>query len=77
MPISGLIVSLAEQDTLRDDAIEAIRLEPRIDIGVIDSQRMSIVVDTKSIDEDKQVWNWLQELPGVVFVDVAMVGFDS
>ena len=77
MPISGLIVSLAPEDASRHQAIDAIESEPRIDVGVIESLRMSIVVDTKSSEEDKVVWNWLQDLPGVVFIDVAMVGFET
>ena len=77
MPISGLVVSLKSDPQLREEAITAIRQEKRIEIGLIQSRRMAIVLDTASTDEDKQLWCWLSSLPGVVLVDVAMVGFDE
>jgi len=77
MPISGLVLSLSEQHSLREHALEALRHEPRIEIGARDSLRVAIVCDTACGEEDKQLWNWLQQLPGIVFVDVVMVGFDD
>lgn len=77
MPVSGLVVSLVEASELRQEAIGEIRQESRIEIGVIQSQRMSVVIDTTSSDEDKELWHWLTNLPGVVFVDVVMVGFEG
>ncbi len=76
MPISGLVVSLASDPLLRDSALAAIRQELRIEIGTIKLHKMAIVVDTQSTDEDKQIWEWLNTLPGVTFVDVALVGFE-
>ena len=77
MPVSGLVVSLSDRDDARENAIAAIRQESRIEIGAIHSRRMAVVMDTDSSDEDKELWNWLSTLPGVVFVDVVMVGFED
>ena len=77
MPVSGLVVSLANEPNLRETAIDAIRQESQIEIGVINSLRMAVVVDTPSSEEDKEIWTWLNALPGVTFVDVAMVGFED
>jgi nitrate reductase NapAB chaperone NapD len=77
MPVSGLVVSLSPQSELRAAAIASLGREPRIEIGVVESGKMAIVVDTESADEDKQLWNWLHTIPGVVFVDVVMVGFEE
>ena len=77
MPVSGLVVSLAEEQQLREHAMDASRREPRIEVGAIESGRMAIVIDTTSTEEDKQLWNWLSSLPGVVFVDVALVGYED
>jgi hypothetical protein len=76
MPISGLVVSLVSDRQLRDEALELIRMEPRIEVGAMHANRMAIVLDTPTIDEDKRLWCWLSSLPGVVFVDLAMVAFD-
>ncbi len=82
MPISGLVVTLSDNDTERADAIDALRREPRIELGISEleqtvASRIPIVVDTQSNEDDKQVWQWLNDLPGVVFVDVALVGFED
>ena len=77
MPVSGLVVSLKSDPQLRNEAIDAIRAEPRIEIGAIKQRRMAVVLDTASVDEDKQLWCWLGSLPGVVFVDVALVGYED
>lgn len=77
MPISGLVVSLVSDPRLRDEAIDKIRAEPRIKVGMMHANRIAIVLDTPTIEDDKRLWSWLSLLPGVVFVDLAMVAFDS
>ena len=76
MPVSGLVVSFAADAQLRESAIQLIRSEPRIEVGTFAHNKLAIVVDTTSSEEDKQLWEWLNTLPGVVFVDVALVGFE-
>ncbi len=77
MPISGLVVSLSDQAELREQAVRAIEQEPRIEVGALASHRLAIVVDTASSEQDKELWHWLTSLPGVLFVEVAMVGFEA
>jgi len=77
MPISGLVVSFSDQTELREQAIAAIGRESRIEPGLFASNRMAVVIDTVSAEQDKQLWNWLTALPGVTFVDVVMVGFED
>ncbi|WP_144057649.1 hypothetical protein [Novipirellula maiorica] len=82
MPISGLVVTLSDSEPERADALKSLRDDPRIELGINEPEqqhalRIPIVVDTHSNHEDKQVWKWLNELPGVVFVDVALVGFEN
>ena len=77
MPVSGLVVTLVSNAQLRDEAIAAMGNEPQIEVGVIERNRMAIVLDTVDSGEDKRLWCWLSSLPGVVFVDVAMVAFDD
>ena len=77
MPVSGLVVSLKSDPRLREEAIEAIGRESCIEVGVIERRKMAIVVDTDSSEDDKRIWCWLGALPGVAFVDVAMVAYDQ
>lgn len=77
MPVSGLIVTLSSDFCLQSEAGFAIRNHPQIEVGPTPSNRMVIVLDTQSSEEDKSIWEWLNQLPGVIFIDVAMVGFED
>lgn len=77
MPISGLLITLDRDPAKRADALAALQRHPSIDLGEGEDHRIPIVVDTPSSDEDRAVWNWLHELPGVTFVDVVYVHFDE
>ena len=77
MPVSGLVVSLSDEPQKRADALAVIGREQRITVGVLEAQRLAIVLDTASSEEDKQLWDWLGSLPGVSFLEVAFVGFEQ
>ncbi len=77
MPVSGLVVSLSDEPRRRAEALGAIDREARIAVGVCEANRLAIVLDTASSEEDKQLWEWLGSLPGVSFVEVAFVGFEQ
>ena len=70
MPVSGLILSLNDDRRLRDGALEAIKHHNAVSLGEMQGQRLPIVVDTPDSDADREVWRWLHELPGVLFVDL-------
>jgi nitrate reductase NapAB chaperone NapD len=76
MPVSGLVVTLTPEPRRREEALAAIGREPCIEVGASEAGRLAIVVDTVSSEDDRQVWEWLNALPGVEFVDVALVGFE-
>ena len=77
MPISGLVITLSEKARERSVALAALAEDRRIEIGEATESRLPIVVDTPSSEEDRHVWEWLHNLPGVVFVDVACIHFDD
>lgn len=77
MPISGLVISLAKASTLQNDTLRQLENDPRIEIGQRFMGRLAIVAETDSRQEDKAVWSWLEEMPGVVHVDLAFASFDS
>ncbi|MCC5785710.1 MAG: hypothetical protein JJU33_03305 [Phycisphaerales bacterium] len=70
MPVSGLILSLSDDRRLRDGALEAINQHNAVSLGEMQGLRLPIVVDTADSDADREVWKWLHELPGVLFVDL-------
>jgi hypothetical protein len=46
-------------------------------MGVLVANRLAVVLDTTSREEDGQLWDWLGTLAGVTFVEVAFVGFEQ
>jgi hypothetical protein len=77
MPISGLLITLDRDPSKRTSAIAALQQHPSIDLGEGEDHRLPIVVDTPSSDDDRAVWDWLHEQPGITFVDVVYVHFDE
>lgn len=77
MPVSGLVVSLGDEPRPRAEALAVIGREARITVGVLEANRLAIVLDTVSTEEDRHLWEWLGSLPGVLFVEVAFVGFEQ
>jgi len=77
MPISGLMLTLADDASLAGEALGAIAGERRIEVGDREQHRLAVVVDTRTREEDQQLWRWLNDLPGVRFVDVVYVTFED
>lgn len=76
MPISGLVVALAD-DALGQQSADRIAAAPQIEVGRRTAHKLAVVVETASSDEDRDLWQWLRDLPGVVHVDVVFIGFDD
>ena len=77
MPISGLVVFLSEDSETRVHALEAIAADARIEVGEFVAGKMSLAVETNSSAEDREIWDWLNNLPGVAFVQVAFIAFEG
>ncbi|WP_220498165.1 chaperone NapD [Rhodopirellula sp. JC639] len=77
MPISGLVITFDPTSGDPDETISQLRCEPAIEVGVMDHQKCAIVVDTSSKAEDKRIYQWVQDLPGVASIQVAFVAFDD
>lgn len=77
MPISGLVVTFRSAVTDHSDTLEAIRAIPEINIGDVVGSKLAIVIDSKTRRRDQEIWNALQQLPGVIDLAVAMVAFDE
>lgn len=78
MPISGLIITTDhEQPQLAADARQRLADHPAVTLGVSEGHRHAAVLDTPDAGQDKPVFEWIRSLPGVAFVDVVFVDFDS
>lgn len=76
MSVSGLAITLSESANDVEQAIGALREHASIEIGPRHGRRLAVTTDTPSPEGDRDLWNWLQHLPGVTHVDVVFVHFD-
>ncbi|WP_404305548.1 chaperone NapD [Neorhodopirellula lusitana] len=77
MPISGLVVTFGSSTEQHSAAIEKLRDIPEVEIGDSGGSKLAIVVDSKHKRRDQEIWNAIQDLPGVIDLAVAMVAFDE
>ncbi|MEZ6074483.1 MAG: hypothetical protein R3C56_02060 [Pirellulaceae bacterium] len=77
MPISGLVVVLDAPNGPFLGTLQA-AARPRGDRRwEITDNHIAIVVDSTSNQHDQEIWQWVQELPGVLDIRIAFVGFDE
>ncbi len=78
MPISGLVVTLSDDEQQSTEAMAALEADDRITVGDRQKNRLPIVAETGSIDEGHRlVRDELPDIEGVVFVDVVTVKFEK
>jgi len=70
MPITGLILTLSEDAALAETALWVLARRPELELGERVGCRIPASADTPSMKEDKDLQEWLTEVPGVRFVDV-------
>ena len=77
MAISGLVVTLADDQAVADAAVALLKADPRLTIGERFGRRLALVADTPSVPADRSLWDELRQTPGVVYVDVTFVHLDT
>lgn len=77
VPISGLVVTFVASHTTPETLIQALEKIPEIEVGEFDEHRIAMVVDSETRQRDQEIWDAVQQLPGVSDINVAFVGFDD
>ena len=78
MPVSGLLVTLVGDPSIQNRTLSSLARHDNLEIGRAVANRVPVVVDTESSDDDQEVWHWLTGHEGVIHVDVVCVhDFDS
>ena len=77
VPISGLVVTFIASQTSVESLRQTLQVIPEIEVGECSEHRMAIVVDSASRQRDREIWEQIQQLPGVSDINVAFVGFDE
>ena len=77
MPVSGLLITLKGQESDQAEAVKAIQEKGPFTLGARIGHWLPVALEAPD-DRDSRFWHdWLMALPGVLFVDVVSVSFDS
>lgn len=78
MWISSFVVTLADDRELRTAVIEALCAIPCLTVGESPMpDRIPVVVEADDSQQSRYWFEWVEQLPGVVKVDVAFVSCDE
>ncbi len=77
MPVSGLVVTFNTPVDQHRETIELLENVPEIETGDFKDGKLAIVVDSQTRQRDQEIWDWVRQMPGVIDLAVAFVGFDD
>jgi nitrate reductase NapAB chaperone NapD len=77
MPISGLLITLADDPQASGRAISSLEADPRIDVGERRGPYLPVVADTAGKQENQRLWDELNELAGVINVNLVFADVDD
>lgn len=77
MTISGLVLTLNEDPRAQTQAIEELKLDTRLQLGVRIGQKLPVVAETADANEGEALVEALGRRPGISFVDVVYVDFSE
>ncbi|TWU37388.1 hypothetical protein [Novipirellula artificiosorum] len=77
MPVSGLVITFKRKVADFGSSVEALRQIAEIELGATNTNQLAIVVDTDSCRRDQEIWDTIDQLPGVTDIRVALIGFDE
>ena len=77
MAVSGIVLTLSDDDAKAANALESLARDVRITLGERFGKRVAAVAETPSVDGDRELWDDLHRTPGIEFVDVTFVALDE
>lgn len=76
MSISSLVIDIADNEAGRA-ALQAIAGDSRFTLGPANGTRHALVLDTPSIQDDTNAYEWLRDLLGVGFITLVSAYLDD
>ncbi len=77
MPVSGLVVTFESSVTNHGETIGLLSTIAEIELGEAGGSRLALVIDSATKRRDQEIWNTIEQLPGVIDLAVAMIVFDD
>ena len=76
MAISGLVLTLTDDPAGQAQAILSLAAMPELELGDLTGMRLPVVAETPHQGADRDLFERLQAMPGVLYADVAYVWFE-
>jgi hypothetical protein len=78
MPVSGVVITLVDDEEARRQALATLSGDPRLTLGEAMGTRLPAVIETETIGEGvRMVRDELPGVEGIAFVDVVSVDFSD
>ena len=75
MPVSGLVLTIFPKQL--SEINQRLHAEPRFEVGELQGHHLPVVYESETLEEHQRAWHWLEELPGVQFVELAYHDFSD
>ncbi len=77
MWVSSFVITVPAEPERVECILNALRAVPVFEIGEIVGCRLPVVLEAEDGSSARHWHHWVEELPGVIHVDVAFVSFDD
>lgn len=77
MITSGLVITLSAEAALATQAIAEVSARPEFTPGERNDRWMPVAMEARDDAQSRALHDWLHARPGVDYVDVVFVNFDS
>ncbi len=77
MLTSGLVITLSSDAALGAEAVAQVGARPEFTPGARHDRWLPVALEARDDVASRAAHDWLQTLPGVAYVDVVYVNFDS
>lgn len=77
MPINGLLINLSDDEVLAAETVDLMRKSGKLEMGELADRYLPVVVEASSVGVSHDVHEWIDDLPGVVSVDVIFASVEE
>lgn len=74
---SGLVLTLNADPAVARQAQALLQSRPELTLGECNQRWLPLVAETPDVPASRDLHDWLNQLPGVEFVDVVHVSFED
>ncbi len=77
MPVLSAVLTMSPDPRTRAELLRTLALDPRLSLGDPVEDRLPLVLESASREEDRQLWDQVAHSPGVVHCELAYADFSD